>query len=223
MHRIQGVLFSLLGGFFLSRLDVSAYTRFLDGCLCWHDGTPTHRSSGTQRQCPKCRAKWNFEGRRKHLRLLLEYCKGTRAGEAGRLAGASRNTAQATFRRLDRRATMLVKKLHGQGGISVVTEESTMRDLERLRRHHGKRTPAEAVSRRIFFHGLDANERMQSLIVPDLEDVLRSCLSKLPSPARRTVPAASELLLRRSQMTDQEWGFYIRLVMARSSSLSRSK
>lgn len=223
MHRTEGVFLSMVNGFFSSLLDVSDYTKFLEGGLCWYDGTPTHRSSGTQRQCPRCRAKWNFEGRRKHHRLVLEYCKETPAGEAGLIAGASRNTAQATFRKLDRRVTGLVQKLHRRGGISVITDETTLRDLERLRRHPGKRTPAEAVSRRIFFHGLDNQERVQRLIVPDLEEALRSCLGKLPSDVRRALPTASGLLELRSQMTEREWDIYTRVVIERCSPLIRSK
>ena len=206
----------MTNGFFASLLDVSAYTRFLEDGLCWYDGAPTHRSSGTQRQCPKCRAKWNFEGRRKHLRLLVEYCKGTRAGEAGLIAGASRNTAQVVFRKLDRRVAALVQKGHRRGGIPVITETTSVKDLDRLRRHPGKRTPAEAVSRRIFFHGLDAQERLQRLIVPELEEALRSCLGKLPTGVRKALPTASGLLDRKSQMTGREWGIYAQVVLERS-------
>ena len=223
MHRTEGVFLSMVNGFISSLLDVFDYTRFLEDGLCWYDGTPTHRSSGTQRQCPRCRAKWNFEGRRKHHRLLVEYCKETRAGDAGKLAGASRNTAQATFRKLDRRVSGIVQKLHRRGGISIITDETTLRDLERLRRHSGKRTPAEAVSRRIFFHGLDNQERLQRLIVPDLEEALRACLGKLPSGVRRALPSAAGLLERRSLMSEREWNIYTQLVMERCIPLIRSK
>jgi hypothetical protein len=207
--------FPMTYGYFSSLLNVSDFSRFLEDGLCWYDGTPTHRSSGAQRQCPKCRTKWNFEGRRKYLRLLLEYCKGTRAGDAGRIAGSSRNTAQTTFRKLDRRVTRLVKKFHRRGGIALITDDSTMLDLERLRKHHGRRTPAEAVSRRIFFHGLNAEERVQRLIAPDLEEALRTSLGRLSSVARKALPNASGLMELRVHLTEREWDVYTRVAMER--------
>lgn len=133
------------------------------------------------------------------------------------IAGVSRNTAQATFRKLDRRATGIVQKLHRRGGISVINDDTTMKDLARLRRHHGKRTPAEAVSRRVFFHGLDTNERVQLLIASDLDEALRCCLGKLPPCVRRALPTWSKLLERRAQMTEREWGIYTQLVLERGA------
>jgi hypothetical protein len=194
-------------GFLSGRLDVADYRRFLEGELCWFDGAPTHRSSGPQRQCRICRAKWNFLGRRKHLNLLLEYCKESKAGEAGQKSGCSRNTAQAAFRDFDRKVKALVQKMHREGGFAVVTEETTLRDLERLRIHPGKRTPAEAVSRALFFHGFDIEDRIRHLLDQDLESVAKICLKKMGKG--RQMPPVEKFLLARRHLTDLEWGAYL--------------
>jgi len=204
---------SRINGFLSSHLNVSDYRKFLEGCLCWYDGAPTHRSSGAQRQCPRCRSKWNFIGRQKHFLLLIEYCKGSKAGEAARLAGTSRNTAQVSFLKFDQRVASLVRKLHRRGGVSIVTQETTMMDLERLRRNSGKRTPAEAVSRRIFFHGMNSEERVERLIVPDLVEAIQCSLALFPGKTRRTLPKPQALLELRPHMTEAEWIVYVQVAM----------
>ena len=102
----------------------------------------------------------------------------------------------------------------------MITETTSVKDLDRLRRHPGKRTPAEAVSRRIFFHGLEAQERLQRLIVPELEEALRSCLGKLPTGVRKALPTASGLL--DPQIPDDRTGMgYLRSSRAGEKTLTR--
>ncbi|MEI6377180.1 MAG: hypothetical protein WCO97_08290, partial [bacterium] len=98
-------------------------------------------------------------------------------------------------------------KMHREGGFAVVTEETTLRDLERLRIHPGKRTPAEAVSRALFFHGFDIEDRIRHLLTPDLVSIAKLCLKKLSKG--KQMPPVEKLLHTRKHLTDLEWIAYV--------------
>ncbi|MFZ4778590.1 MAG: hypothetical protein ACOYM3_24750 [Terrimicrobiaceae bacterium] len=101
----------------------------------------------------------------------------------------------------------LVQKMHKEGGFAVITEETTLRDLERLRTHPGKRTAAEAISRRLFFHGFDIADRIQRLLTPELVSMTRTCLKKATRTRQR--PPAEKLVRLRRHLTSREWITYI--------------
>jgi transposase len=160
-------------------MGVFDYQQFLDEELCWVDGVPTRSSHATQKQCPKCRRKWNFLERRRRFDLLVAYAEGIRAGLAAASCGASRNTAQKWFRELDTRAADVVRRLHRRGGVALVDEKITLTTIERLRSRSGKYSPHEAVGRAIFFNGLELHERISYLIDPEIVEMAARCLAVL--------------------------------------------
>jgi len=81
----------------LRRARWEDYRDFLEGRLCWIDGSATHRSSGPQRQCPVCRRKWNFVQLQTAFLVLLEFSSGRKSAAAAREIGCARNTVSRHY------------------------------------------------------------------------------------------------------------------------------
>jgi transposase len=180
-------------GFLGTPMEVSDYQQFVDRELCWVDGASTFSSHATQKQCPKCRRKWNYLERRRRFDLLVAYAEGMRAGVAASACGASRNTAQNWFRKLDSRAADVVRRLHRRGGVTLVDEKVTFTTIRKLRIHSGKYTPHEAVGRAIFFNGLELRERIAHLIEPEIQEMAKRCLVALYGPNVTEAPGLAFL------------------------------
>jgi hypothetical protein len=165
LHNSKGNhMLSSMAGFLNGAMALVEYREFLEKQLCWIDGARTHGSHATQRQCSKCRRKWNYRNRLNRLRLLIAYAQQRRAGEAANEVGCSRNTAQVFFREMDKRVAELVKVLRPAGGISIVDEKLTSLDLKRISCNPGKYLAKEAVSRAIFFNGINVERRIELLV-----------------------------------------------------------
>jgi len=80
---------------------VSVFNRHVTQQLCWIDGSPTHVSSALQRQCPRCRRKWSYEGLSKRWLLAQEYCAGRNRRSAARAAGVDVHTAGRSYAEFD--------------------------------------------------------------------------------------------------------------------------
>ncbi|QDU21821.1 hypothetical protein [Urbifossiella limnaea] len=81
-------------------MSPAEYRRAIEGQLCLgrdcRAGVATTRGGGRQRQCPDCRRKWSFDGRRRQLRLLDTYATGMSVREAAAaLSAESRGAAAA--------------------------------------------------------------------------------------------------------------------------------
>lgn len=74
-------------------MNAAAFNRHLTRKLCWIDSTATHASSARQRQCPRCRRKWSYDGLAKAWIVAQEYCAGHTRREAAAAAEVDVHTA----------------------------------------------------------------------------------------------------------------------------------
>ncbi|MFO0800770.1 MAG: hypothetical protein U0804_25165 [Gemmataceae bacterium] len=80
-------------------MTLEEYERHLIGQLCWWCHRATHGSSGRQRQCPGCRAKWSYHRRKAEWELLRAFALRTTAHHAARVVRCSYPTAYAAYTR----------------------------------------------------------------------------------------------------------------------------
>ena len=80
-------------------MTLSDYERHLIGLLCWRCRRATHPSSGRQRQCPACRAKWSYHRRGTDWELLRAFGLSATAHHAARVVRCSYPTAHAAYTR----------------------------------------------------------------------------------------------------------------------------
>lgn len=80
-------------------MTLEEYERHLVGQLCWWCHHATHRSSGRQRQCPGCRAKWSYHHRKIEWELLRAFGLTATAHHATRVVRCSYPTAHAAYTR----------------------------------------------------------------------------------------------------------------------------
>ena len=80
-------------------MTLDDYERHLIGLLCWRCRRATHPSSGRQRQCPVCRAKWSYHRRRTEWELLRAFGLSATAHHAARVVRCSYPTAHAAYTR----------------------------------------------------------------------------------------------------------------------------
>lgn len=154
--------------------EFSTYREYLEGCLCWLDGTPTHLSRAPQRQCPKCRVKWSYIHKQARFKAMMEFCAGSNAAQIGRSTGCAKNTARAYFQDFSRKMEEIVAELIISGGIA--TRPTCARQMCALERalHWGQRKRRTKVCRHLFLHGLDFEERTEALfqksLLPDIRE-----------------------------------------------------
>jgi hypothetical protein len=189
-------------------MAASDYRQFVDNELCWLDGLRTHASHATQRQCPSCRTKWNYNERRRRFDLVVFYAQGMRAGAAACSCQCSRNAAQTLFRRLDSRAADIVRRMHRRGGISLIDENFTLSTMEKLRSRSGKYSPDEAVGRAIFFNGLDLEARIALLLEPEIIEIAARCL--VAHHGEKILKAAGISLTGATLQTPGNWREHLR-------------
>jgi hypothetical protein len=153
---------------------VEIYRRYVTQTLCWLDGTPTHSSSGLQRQCPKCRQKWSYERLGTELELLDLYCRGLSASEAARQISCAKNTARNRFGHFSGRMQEIVANRIIEEGIA--TNPITTREAKSLEKalRTGNRRRRENVCRHLFFMGLSFEERMQSIFLGHISGTLKA-------------------------------------------------
>ena len=80
-------------------MTLAEYERHLIGQLRWGCHQATHRSSGRQRQCPRCRAKWSYHRRKAEWELLRAFALSTTAHHAARVVRCAYPTAYAAYTR----------------------------------------------------------------------------------------------------------------------------
>ena len=177
------------------------YRRYLEDRRCWVDGTPTHGSSGQQRQCPKCRRKWSYEQRLLQVTLLEQYCQGINASRAAKNIGCAKNTARSHYD--DFRIVMEKVMKSMLANEEVATNPVTIRELASLEKalRAGSVNRREKACRHLFLCSLCYEERLQAIfrnmVVPDVTSMIeeatkpaepprmpRVALSKPASPSR---------------------------------------
>ncbi len=82
-------------------MTAAAFNRHLTRKLCWIDGAATHASSARQRQCPRCRRKWSYDGLAKAWIVAQEYCAGRSRKEAAEAAAVDVHTAGRHYASFD--------------------------------------------------------------------------------------------------------------------------
>ena len=139
------------------------YRTYLDGQLCWNDGKPTHASSESQRQCPKCRTKWSYTQAKLEFQIFEKFCNGERSSSAARQIGCSRNTVLSHYRRFVGAMEDLIAKKLLDGGIA--TNPQTIDEVIQLERalRVGSTKRRASACRHLFLSGLEPDERKQEL------------------------------------------------------------
>lgn len=175
----------------------AVYRHYIERRLCWHDGAPTHASSGLQRQCPKCRAKWSYEHLALELRLFEEFVLGRRAAEAVRLVGCAKNTALGHFSTFNEAVEEIIRDRLIEGGIATnPTSVADLRSLERALRA-GSRSRRRLACRHLFFRSLTLEERTPALFEETLAEQARRRADQRPvlkaPPGVAYMPSAERL------------------------------
>lgn len=123
-------------------MNASGYNRYLTRQLCWIDGTPTHGSSARQRQCPRCRRKWSFDGLAKQWLLAQEFCYGCTRREAATVSGVDVHTAGYYYLMFERSLAANVRRLidEGKGWVLADTDRlhEVLREAMKMRRQRQK-------------------------------------------------------------------------------------
>lgn len=171
------------------------YRRYLEDRRCWVDGTPTHGSSGQQRQCPKCRRKWSYEQRLLQVTLLEQYCQGINASWAAKNIGCAKNTARSHYD--DFRIVMEKVMKSMLANEEVATNPVTIRELASLEKalRAGSVKRREKACRHLFLCSLCYEERLQAIfgnmVVPDVTRMIEDA-SKPAEPPRMPRVALSK-------------------------------
>lgn len=186
------------------------YRRYLEDRRCWADGTPTHASSGQQRQCPKCRRKWSYEHRLLQVTLLEQYCQGINASRAAKNIGCAKNTARSHYDGFRIVMERVMKSMLANE--EVATNPVTIRELASLEKalRAGSVNRREKACRHLFLCSLCYEERLQAIfrnmVVPDVTSMIedatqpaepprmpRPALSKPAPPSRPSAPSRPSL------------------------------
>lgn len=176
----------------------AVYREYLQRRLCWCDGTPTHASSGHQRQCPRCRTKWSYEQLTLEFRLFEEYVLGRRAADAVRLTGCAKNTALVHFHRFHAAVEEIIRDLLTEGVIATnPTSLADLRSLERALRA-GSRSRRRLACRHLFFRSLTLEERTEALFESTLADEARERSERLAVFCAPAMPSVHYMPAARS-------------------------
>ncbi len=151
--------------------NISSYRTYLKERLCWIDGAPTHASSASQRQCPKCRVKWSYTHAALEFAIFEEFCKGDSASHVAQRLSCSRNTVMAHYRVLIPIMEDIVANMLLDG--KIATNPQSIEELIRLEKalRVGSRKRKFAACRYLFLNSLDEAERAERLF---LESISRS-------------------------------------------------
>ena len=148
--------------------NLGSYRRYLEDRRCWVDGTPTHASSGQQRQCPKCRRKWSYDQRLLQISLLEQYCQGITASQAAKNIGCAKNTARSHYNdfRIAMEEVMAAMLTNGE----VATNPVTFRELVSLEKalRAGSTHRREKACRHLFLCSLGYEERLQAIFLESI-------------------------------------------------------
>jgi hypothetical protein len=142
---------------------IDSYRSHLSGQLCWIDGEPTHASSETQRQCPRCRVKWSYVQIALEFAIFEQFCNGERARRAAENLGCSRNTVNSHYRSFTGGMENLVAKMLLEG--TIATNPQSIEEvikLEKALRVGSTRRRATAC-RYLFLSSLDGDDRARRL------------------------------------------------------------
>ena len=137
--------------------------RHLVGLLCWRCHEATRPSSGRQRRCPACRAKWSYHYRRLAWELLKAFCLAATAPQAARVVGCSYPTAARTDARCREalRALTEVEKRPLLGELEL--DESSFGGRRKGKRGRG------AAGKVAVFGILERAGRVYTVAVPDCQ------------------------------------------------------
>jgi hypothetical protein len=166
--------------------SLHVYRTYLEERRCWIDGEPTHASSGSQRQCPKCRTKWSYDGRLTEVALLDHYCQGTNAAQAARSIGCARNTAMSHYACFRFSMEQIIAAMLTRG--ELATNPVTLRELQSLEKalRAGSYRSREKACRHLFVHSLNQEERLAVLfresLAPELKTMVAEAVRRLNEP-----------------------------------------
>jgi len=143
--------------------SINGYRRYLLEQLCWIDGEPTHASSESQRQCPKCRVKWSYTQATLEFAIFERFCNGERARKAAEELGCSRNTVMGHYRNFTESMEDLVARMLVEERIATTPQSlDEVVLLEKALRVGSKRRRARACLY-LFLNSLSVEERQQEL------------------------------------------------------------
>lgn len=157
---------------------VDSYRAYLGGRLCWIDGSRTHASSRTQRQCPRCRFKWSYVHADLEFSIFEKFCNGERARRAAVHLGCSRNTVHAHYGAFKAGMEELIAEMVLEG--TIATNPQSIDEVVRLERalRAGSRNRRAAACRYLFLGSLEAGERSRRLFTRTLGARLESRISE---------------------------------------------
>jgi hypothetical protein len=168
--------------------NLSDYRRYLEEGLCWVDGTPTHLSYGTQRQCPLCRVKWSYTHKQARFKALMAFCSGSNATEIARNVGCAKNTARAYFHDFSQKMEIIIAEAILADRIGMrPTCEREARALECALRTGHRRARTQAC-RHLFFHSLNIEERTDALFLRTLLPEIHDHVAHLQKKAKQSEP-----------------------------------
>ena len=142
-------------------VTASCFNRHLAEKLCWVDGAQTHRSSARQRQCPRCRRKWSYDGLAKKWMLAQEYCAGHTRREAAAATGVDVHTAGRHYSAFDLALAGYVRGLLAEGKGWVLGDEEKLHVF--LRKGVGSSTRRQKLrlAARLSFEKLRMRRRLE--------------------------------------------------------------
>lgn len=174
--------------------SIAIYRRYLDGHLCWVDGTATHASSDQQRQCPLCRRKWSFDNLRREIQLLDEFCLKQSASRAARELSCSKNTALIHYNTFFRHMEGVVAKLILDEKIAL--SPITSKELKSLERAltGGREKQRLNACRHLFFISLNAEERINLIFKAVIAPAVKRKRKIATVVKLRSLPSVSAFL-----------------------------
>jgi hypothetical protein len=154
------------------RVTVEVFERFLEQRLCWVDGFPTTGSSGGQRQCPHCRAKWSYRNLERQWKLAREFCLGRRPTEAARRVGLEAHAAGRFFRTFTHTLSAAFLEEIRLGGYHFRDAERANERIVRACRHNQQKLPDKLLVQ-ICFAEMPAEKRFELAFRRLFRDPLR--------------------------------------------------
>ncbi len=142
-------------------MTTSSFNRHLAKKLCWVDGVPTHRSSARQRQCPRCRRKWSYDGLAKMWMLAQEYCAGHTRREAAAATGVDVHTAGRHYAAFDLALAGYVRGLLDEGKSWVLGEGEKLHQVLRKGLRSPTRRQKLRLAARLSFEKLRMRRRLE--------------------------------------------------------------
>ena len=144
-------------------MNAACFNRHLTRQLCWIDGAVTHASSARQRQCPRCRRKWSYEGLSNGWILAQEYCAGHSRREASAAAGVDVHTAGRYYADFQLALAGHVRRLLAEGEAWKLGDAEKLHRLFRMGLANSEPRQRRRLAARTCFDGLGMRKRLDML------------------------------------------------------------